>query len=393
LDHVYSARLLNLLLIESVDLQKKQKTDVPRSSHMDILMKARKLESSGKKMIHLEIGEPDFGPPSVAKVAFVNAIDSGYHHYTDVRGIERLREKLAEAHGFDKDEVMITPGGRFGVYASISTLVNPGEEIVIIEPSWPAYSDCAILNSIKIKTVKTTLENGWSPDLEEIENAINDSTKMIVLNYPNNPTGKILDGRLTEKILSLVRDQRLYLLSDEVYSKYCFCKYRSIAEYNYDKSIIIDSFSKTYAMTGFRLGYVLSSETIIKQLAKLQAFAMTSVAEPLQYCALNALESDYQANVLEIRNRLRALEDRLNNMNVEFVAPEGAMYVFPRINKIQLNDLALVSNLLERGVAVAPGSAFGRSYDKFFRISATQPTDIITQAMDTLENCLSDRKL
>jgi aspartate aminotransferase len=392
LDHVYSARLLNLLLIESVDLQKKQKTDVPRSSHMDILMKARKLESSGKKMIHLEIGEPDFGPPSDAKVAFVNAIDSGYHHYTDVRGIERLREKLAEAHGFDKDEVMVTPGGRFGVYASISTLVNPGEEIVIIEPSWPAYSDCAILNSIKIKTVKTTLENGWSPDLEEIENAINDSTKMIVLNYPNNPTGKILDGRLTEKILSLVRDQRLYLLSDEVYSKYCFCKYRSIAEYNYDKSIIIDSFSKTYAMTGFRLGYVLSSETIIKQLAKLQAYAMTSVAEPLQYCALNVLESDYQANVLEIRNRLRALEDRLNNMNVEFVAPEGAMYVFPRINRIQLNDLALVSNLLERGVAVAPGSAFGRSYDKFFRISATQPTDIITQAMDTLENCLSDRK-
>jgi aspartate aminotransferase len=392
LDHLYSARLLNLLLIESVDLQKKQKTDGPRSSHMDILMKARKLESSGKKMIHLEIGEPDFGPPSSAKVAFVKAIDSGYHHYTDARGIERLREKLAEVHGFNKDEVMVTPGGRFGVYASISTLLKPGEEIVIIEPSWPAYSDCAILNSIKVKTVKTTLENSWSPDLEEIENVINDSTKMIVLNYPNNPTGKILDEKLTERILSLVRDKGLYLLSDEVYSKYCFCKFRSIAEYNYDKSIIIDSFSKTYAMTGFRLGYVLSSKTIIQQLAKLQAFALTSVAEPLQYCALNALESDYRANILETRNRLHTLEDRLNSMDIEFVAPCGAMYVFPRINRIQLDDLALVSNLLERGVAVAPGSAFGSSYNKFFRISATQPTDIITEAMDILENCLLDRK-
>jgi aspartate aminotransferase len=390
LDPTYASRLLNLLLIESVDVQKKQKTNGPRSSHLDILMRARQLESSGKQMIHLEIGEPDFGPPSSTKAAFVNAVNSGYHHYTDVRGIERLREKLAQVHGFKKGEVMVTPGGRFGVYASISSLLKPGEEIVILEPSWPAYSDCATLNSVKVKAVKTMLENEWSPDLEEIEATINDSTKMIVLNYPNNPTGKILDAGVIEKILSLARDYGLYILSDEVYSKHYVKKFRSVAEYNYDKSIIIESFSKTYSMTGFRLGYILSSEMIIKQLSKLQGFALTSVAEPLQYCALDALETDYMPNIQETKIRLGTLEDRLKMMDVNFVVPDGGMYVYPKINTIPLDDLTLVNNLLERGVAVAPGSAFGSSYNKFFRISATQPTGLITQAMDILENCLLD---
>lgn len=129
---------------------------------------------------------------------------------------------------------------------------------------------------------------------------------------------------------------------------------------------------------------------IIKQLAKLQGFALTSVAEPLQYCALDALETDYTPNIQETKIRLGTLEDRLKMMDVNFVVPDGGMYVYPKINTIPLDDLTLVNNLLERGVAVAPGSAFGSSYNKFFRISATQPTGLITQAMDILENCLLD---
>ena len=307
LEPSYSSRLLNLLLIESVGLQRKQKTVEQPSSHLDILMRARQIEATGRHMIHLEIGEPDFGPPPSIKDAFVNAIDSGCYHYTDVRGIERLRERLALIHGFTKETVIVTPGGRFGVYASITSLLKPGEEIVVIEPSWPAYADCAALNSVKIKTIKTSLENQWSPDIDEITDATNDSTKMIVLNYPNNPTGKILSTSTIEKILSLAKDYGLYILSDEVYSRYCNKKFRSISDYHYDRSIVIESFSKTYAMTGFRLGYVLSSEAIVKKIAKLQAFAMTSVAEPLQYCALNALETDYVTNIEETRIRLRTL--------------------------------------------------------------------------------------
>ena len=287
-------------------------------------------------MIHLEIGEPDFGPPPSIKDAFANAITSGCYHYTDSRGIEVLREKLALIHGYTKETVMVTPGGRFGVYASIASLLKPGEEIVVIEPSWPAYADCAALNSVKVNTIKTTLENQWSPDVKEIDDAINDSTKMIVLNYPNNPTGKILATDTIESILSLAKDYGLYILSDEVYSKYCVKKFKSISEFNYDKSIVIESFSKTYAMTGFRLGYVLSNEMIIKQIAKLLAFAMTSVAEPLQYCALDALETEYVTNVEETSIRLRTLVERLKQMDVSFVNPDGAMYLYPRINTMEL---------------------------------------------------------
>jgi len=389
LDPSYSSRLLNLLLIESVGLQRKQKTVEHATSHMDVLMRARQIEASGRPMIHLEIGEPDFGPPPSIKDAFANAINSGCYHYTDARGIEKLREKLALIHGFTKETVMVTPGGRFGVYASIASLLKPGEEIVVIEPSWPAYSDCAALNSVKVKTIKTTLENQWSPDIDKIDDAINDATKMIVLNYPNNPTGKILDTDTIERIISLAKDHDLYILSDEVYSKYCIKKFKSISEYSYERSIVIESFSKTYAMTGFRLGYVLSSALIIKHIAKLLAFAMTSVAEPLQYCALNALENEYATNVEETRIRLSTLVERLKQMDLSFTIPDGSMYLYPRINTITLDDNTLVNLLLERGVAVAPGSAFGSSYSKFIRISATQPADKIEKAMDDLETCLS----
>jgi aspartate aminotransferase len=389
LDASYSSRLLNLLLIESVGLQRKQKTVEHATSHMDVLMKARQIEASGRPIVHLEIGEPDFGPPPSIKDAFANAINSGCYHYTDARGIEKLREKLATIHGFTKETVMVTPGGRFGVYASIASLLKPGEEIVVIEPSWPAYSDCAALNSVKVKTIKTTLENHWSPSVDQIDEAINDATKMIVLNYPNNPTGKILDTDTIEKIVSLAKDHELYILSDEVYSKYSIKKFRSISEFNYDRSIVIESFSKTYAMTGFRVGYLLSSTLIIKQIAKLLAFAMTSVAEPLQYCALNALESEYVTNVEETRVRISTLVERLKQMDLRFTIPDGSMYLYPRINTITLDDNALVNMLLERGVAVAPGSAFGSSYSKFFRVSATQPAYKIEKAMDDLETCLS----
>jgi aspartate aminotransferase len=388
LDPSYSSRLLNLLLIESVGLQRKQKT-VEQSSHMDILLKARKIEASGRQMIHLEIGEPDFGPPPNIKDAFEKAINSGYYHYADARGIESLREKLARIHGFTKEMVMVTPGGRFGVYSSIASLLKAGEEIVVIEPSWPAYSDCAELNSVKVKTIKTTLENQWSPDINMIDDAINDSTKMIVLNYPNNPTGKVLDTNTIERIVSLAKDHGLYLLSDEVYSKYCMKKFKSISEYSYEKSIVIESFSKTYAMTGFRLGYILSSTSIIKEIAKLLAFAMTSVAEPLQYCALDALSTSYNNNIEETRTRLNTLVERLKKMDMSFTVPDGSMYLYPRINTISLDDNSLVNLLLERGVAVAPGSAFGNNYNRFIRISATQPSEQIHKAMDVLENCLS----
>jgi aspartate aminotransferase len=213
---------------------------------------------------------------------------------------------------------------------------------------------------------------------------------MIALNYPNNPTGKTLGKKTLEAILDIARDHNLYVLSDEVYADYCFEEpFRSILGSGYDKSIIVSSFSKKYAMTGFRVGYSIASEEVIKQMTKIQATGITSVAEPMQYAALAALGGEYQENVATMRKRLDFVCDRLEEMSLPFVKPDGALYVFPQLRG--MDDIALVNRLLERGVAVAPGSGFGEGYGNYIRISACQPTEVMARGLDVLSSILTER--
>jgi aspartate aminotransferase len=209
------------------------------------------------------------------------------------------------------------------------------------------------------------------------------------LNYPNNPTGKVLDSSLLKKIVSIAKDHSIYILSDEVYSDYSFVKYNSILDYEYDKSIMISSFSKTYGMTGFRVGYGIANNDIISKMRKIQATSITSVAEPMQYCALAALDNNIQSNIDSIKDRLNIICKRLEQMNIEYVIPDGAMYVYPKIiSKNYSNDITLVNDLLEKGVAIAPGSGFGSSYKKFIRISACQSPHLLHDGLDILQKYL-----
>jgi len=167
---------------------------------------------------------------------------------------------------------MICPGARFAVYLAITTLLNPGDEIIVIEPAWPAYKDCALNAGIKVRTIKTTLETKWEPSVDQINNAINENTKMIVLNYPNNPTGKILPKKLLDSIIQTAKEHDLYVLSDEIYENYWFPVERfventEILRYGYEKSIITLSFSKSHAMTGYRIGYVIAEPSIIEKMS------------------------------------------------------------------------------------------------------------------------------
>jgi aspartate aminotransferase len=222
-----------------------------------------------------------------------------------------------------------------------------------------------------------------------LENLININTKMIVLNYPNNPTGKILDSHLLEKIVSIAREYNLFILSDEVYLDYSFGQYNSILDYQYDKSIMVSSFSKTYAMTGFRVGYGIGNTNIISQMRKVQATSITSVAEPMQYSALVAIGDDIQGNIDSIQSRLNLICKRLQEMKTEFIVPNGAMYVFPKIlAKNYSDDISLVYDLLQNGVAIAPGSGFGNSYKQFIRISACQSPKLLNEGLDILEKYL-----
>jgi aspartate aminotransferase len=256
----------------------------------------------------------------------------------------------------------------------------------VIEPAWPAYRHCAINAGIKVRSVKTTLENKWEPDIDEISSCINDNTKMIVLNYPNNPTGKILPKTLQDKIVEIARKHDLYILSDEIYSNYSNEEWKSVLSYDYEKSIITQSFSKSHSMTGYRIGYLISSEKIIERLTKLQALCLTNVSEPIQYTAMNSLEEDVTDNVKTMDERLTKLEEICKEMELEFIKPDGAMYIFAR-TKNPINTSELSEKLLEHGVAIAPGIGFG-DYNEFFRISACLDIKTLIQGMDILKTRL-----
>ena len=270
-------------------------------------------------------------------------------------------------------------------------MLRPGDEIITIEPAWPACHDCANYLGVKNRVVKTNLEQNWEPDISEIESQININTKIICLNYPNNPTGKILSKKSYDNIIDVARKKEIYLLSDEVYSNYAYEPYRSVINFDYDKSILVGSFSKTFAMTGFRVGFVYSRDNmLINKLIKIQALALTSVAEPMQLCALQALDSDPEENNKIMKRRLELMCKHLKKLPFEFTLPEGAMYVFARINsELKLTDLKLVERLLNHGVAVAPGSGFGSNYSDYVRLSTCLEEKKMIEGLEIIRDLVS----
>jgi aspartate aminotransferase len=392
MDTNFCGRLLNILLMESVRLQQNQQIhESYRQTHLGVFMKAKQLESIGKKIIHMEVGEPDYPPPETVKSALARVYDNRQYHYTETKGIPRLCQAIAEKVGNNvtEDQVIVTLGGRFAVFSAFASILKPGDEVISIEPAWPAYKEIANFIGAKTNILKTRLDENWDPDIKNLAETINSSTKMIAINYPNNPTGRILEEKTIEQIVSLARDNDLYILSDEVYSDYAFNHFKSILGYEYDKSIMISSFSKGLAMTGFRVGYGVADKEIIGKMVKVQATALTCVAEPMQYCALASLEVSSTQNKRTMKKRLELVSERLRKMSLPFVEPDGAMYVYPKLRKGVDNDIIVVGRLLDLGVAVAPGSGFGESYREFIRISACQPTHILEKGLDVLESAIS----
>lgn len=391
LDETIATKFLNFLLNESIIVQSNNK-----QTHLSIFLKAKELESQGKKIIHMEVGEPDFLPPLIVKDALGNVFDKGFLKYGQVRGIPIFRDAIAKyaTKKFNatitQENILVSPGARFSIFAAITTLLNPGDEMIVIEPAWPAYKDCALNAGIKVRTIKTTLENNWEPSVQQIKDIINQNTKMIVLNYPNNPTGKILPEKVQDNIVNLAKTNDLYILSDEIYSQYAKKSWKSILTYNYQKSIVTQSFSKSHAMTGFRIGYAIADKKIIEKMAKLEALCMTSVSEPIQYVAMKALESDISNNTNTVQNRLDMLSQKLGSMGLEFADPDGAMYIFARVNQDGFDGVKFANNTLQRGLAVAPGEGFG-DYKNFIRISACQDEKILIEGINILGNVMSDK--
>ena len=392
LDETIATKFLNFLLNESIKVQSTNK-----QTHLSIFLKAKSLEQQGKKIIHMEVGEPDFLPPENVKTALTEVFDKGFLKYGQARGLPEFREALASYASkkfnanVSADNIIVSPGARFSIFTAITTLLNPGDEIIVIEPAWPAYKDCALNAGVKVRTINTTFENKWEPSIEQIEKTINSNTKMIVLNYPNNPTGKILPEKLQDDIVEIAKKNNLFVLSDEIYSQYAKGQWKSILSYNYEKSIVTQSFSKSHAMTGFRIGYAIADSQIIEKMAKLEALCLTNVSEPVQYVAMKALEADTSNNTNTVQNRLDVLAEKATSMGLDFVIPDGAMYLFARVNKEGFDGVQFANSTLEKGLAIAPGEGFG-DYKNFIRISACQDEKTLIEGMNILSDIMSDNQ-
>ena len=389
-DRQVGLKVLSVLLSEGKRVQGLQGNQPQLITPMMMAAKAAQLQAAGRKLVRLDVGEPDFHPPEAVVKACSDALYGFKTHYTQTRGIPELvtalRKYLERRYNFPTTEgqVMSTPGGRFGIFMALSTVVKEGEGAIIVEPNWPAYKE--ILQQIggRAATVPTTMEDGWEPSVEAVKAAIRPNTRAIILSYPANPTGKIIAPAKFKEILGVANDARLTVISDEIYRDYSYSPCPTILDGGADRFILTASFSKTWAMTGFRVGYSVSSEELITKMMKIQSLVMTSVPEFIQYGAIKALDSD-----TEVRENARRMKDRIDLAarefdkigGLEYAKPDGAMYFFPQAKKPDFDSSAFAMKLLEgKGVSIAPGTGFG-NYPRCFRISLGNSNETIVEGI------------
>jgi len=400
LDDAFTQRLMTLIFKESVKLQEKRTATNKESqiTHMDIFRRAKELEAKGKKIIHLEVGEPDFGAPLPVAERLSEAARAGYAFYGEAKGRVELRKAIAEhlerrfGVPLKDNEVLVTPGGRFAVYLAAAATLSPGDETLVIDPSWPVYKQVIEFLQCRPIVVKTSIDAGWIPSVEELEKAASRATKLLFINYPNNPTGVTIDRRKLEEIVEFTRSKKLYLVSDEVYMDYSFTDFTSAIELGYENTIMLMSFSKSYGMTGYRIGYLVARREIIERAAKIQSLLMTCVPEFIQMAAIEALKNSETPKKYceEMKKRIEMVCQRLDRIGAEYVKPSGGMYVFPRFKTMKEDSSKFALKLLEKyGVAVAPGPAFG-DYPQFIRISTGTETSQIIEGVDKLIKAIVD---
>jgi aspartate aminotransferase len=364
---------------------KKNSNGELRPTLYEINEKALKLESEGKKIIRLNLGDPDLATPEEIVEAAYAAMKAGKTKYSSSYGEATLREKLAKLHGVKAENVVITPGSKWGIFATMFLMMKGGGNVIIPTPYWTAYELIAKTLGAHIKLLRTELEDDWKVDLEKLESMIDKDTRMIILNNPNNPTSKVMDIKTLDGVVEIANKKGVTILSDEVYGTISFVKTKSIL--NYDASqlhILSNGFSKTFTMTGWRLGYIIGTKQLIDNITKLNQITINNVPVFIQEAALKALEMQKQLATKirqEYEERAKISNKILGNAGLLFTKPEAPFYVFPK--QLGLDSEKFTLDLLDRGVAVAPGTAFG-DYREHFRISLTAPRNEIKTGLDII---------
>lgn len=401
LDQQLGTKILGTLLKES---KKAQRTHVrgkpqPLITPMVMMAKATEIEKGGKKLIRLDVGEPDFRPPKAVLDAVSNALYSYKTYYTVGRGIPELisalRSYLAVRYNYREaaeNQLMVTPGGRFAVYSAVATVASEGDSVVVIEPNWPAYKEGLEFIGARAITIRTTLEEGWEPSPERVKAAIRPNTKAIVLSYPANPTGKIMDKARFREIIEIADDHGLTVISDEIYNDYAYKPCPTILERLPKRYILTSSFSKAWSMTGFRVGYSLAPAETSSRMLKILGLMITCVPEFIQRGAAKALEcvDEVSRNSRVMKERIDATTAELEKIDaLELLKPEGAIYAFPQAKDEAFDSAAFAMELLEKkSVTISPGTGFG-DYPRCFRISLGQPQETLSAGVRKIGELLS----
>jgi aspartate/methionine/tyrosine aminotransferase len=363
-----------------------------------VLAKAKALEAEGREIIHLEIGEPDFDTPAHVVEAGCNALREGHTHYTPTAGIPELREAIAvdvaRSRGIDvgPEQVVVTPGGKPIMFFTILALVEDGDEVLLPNPAFPIYE--SMVNFVGGRPVFVPLrqENGFRFDLDEFRAGLSERTKLVILNSPANPTGGVLTADDITGLADILRERPdVYVLSDEIYSRLLYTEeFASIASEPGlgpdGRTIILDGFSKTYAMTGWRLGYGVMPEPLAEMVAKLQVNSNSCTSAATQHAGLAALKGSQDAvgsMLAEFGARRDLIVTGLNELpGVECITPQGAFYAFPRIAETGLSADKFADLLLEEaGVACLSGTAFGRYGEGHLRLSYANSRENISKAL------------
>ncbi|MBR0038659.1 MAG: aminotransferase class I/II-fold pyridoxal phosphate-dependent enzyme [Lachnospiraceae bacterium] len=356
------------------------------------------LVSEKKDVISLGVGEPDFDTPWHIRDEGIFAFEKGKTFYTSNSGLKELRVEicnyLKRKFSLDYDplsEVLVTVGGSEAIDLAICALTNDGDEVIIPEPCYVSYKPCAILANAKPVTIDLKAENNFKLTAAELKNVITNKTKVLILAFPNNPTGAVMTKEDLEEIAKIVQEHDIYVISDEIYAELTYNgKHHSIAELDgmKERTVVINGFSKAYAMTGWRLGYACGVKEIISQMTKIHQFAIMCAPTVSQYAAVEALKNgdkDIEEMKESYNQRRRFLLESFKEMDIPCFEPFGAFYVFPCIKKFGMTSEEFAMKFLdEENVAVIPGTAFGDSGEGFLRISYAYSIDKLKVAMEKM---------
>mgnify|MGYP005968020495 CR=1 FL=1 len=349
--------------------------------------------------ISLGVGEPDFDTPWHIRDEGIYSLEKGRTFYTSNAGLKDLRQEICNTirrkQGVSYDwqhEVLVTVGGSEAIDIGLRAMCNPGDEVLIPQPSYVSYEPCAILAGATPVIIDLKAENEFRLTAEELEAAITDKTKVLILPFPNNPTGAIMEKSDLEAIAKIIEEHDIFVMSDEIYSELTYKgQHCTIAAFPgmKERTVLINGFSKSYAMTGWRLGYACAPELILKQMLKIHQFAIMCAPTTSQYAAVEALKNG-DKDVAEMRSaydqRRRYLVKALRDMGFDCYEPQGAFYVFPSIKKFGMTSDEFALKLLEEEkVAVVPGTAFGDCGEGYLRISYAYSLNDLKRALERME--------